>query len=88
MIDLFKIHLSNGLLAQFISSIVYYEGYTPQHSIEKLLPDGTLNIILELGDSPQYIYDSQSLVKQKNILVLGSQGCNQNSLPSVQQAQQ
>ena len=63
--NIFKIHFPQGILTNYIVSIVYYEGYNAEHSIERLLPDGTLNIILELGDHPQHIYDNLDLSEKR-----------------------
>lgn len=48
-------------LNQFVESVLFYEHYTPAHQIERLLPDGSLNLIVELNGVPQHIYDNQLL---------------------------
>ncbi len=61
---IFKQHIPAFPLNNYVSSIVYTE-YNPTHSIERLIPDGTVNLILELNDKPQFIYDNQKLAEQK-----------------------
>lgn len=48
-------------LNQFVESVLFYEQYTPTHHIERLLPDGSLNLIIELNGVAQHIYDNQLL---------------------------
>ena len=63
---IFEFHIpTEPLLAQCVQSITYVEGYTPSHSIERLLPDGSCNLIIELGDYPQFLYDNDELGKKR-----------------------
>ncbi len=48
------------LLRTYVQFIVYSE-YKPPHEIDRLIPDGTVNLIIELGELPQYIYDNDDL---------------------------
>lgn len=50
-------------LGDYINSIVYYKDYTADHLMDKFLPDGTTNLVIELADQPQYIFDNHSLEK-------------------------
>jgi AraC-like DNA-binding protein len=62
-------HIPRFPLNQFIDHFIYYEGYDPEHRIDRFLPDGNTEIIIDFNDIPQYIYDNQTL---KEI-----QACNQ-----------
>lgn len=48
-------------LSEFVDSFLYYEGYTPVHSIDRFLPDGNTEVIFDLTDTPKYIYDNDAL---------------------------
>ncbi len=48
-------------LNQFIDCFIYYDGYKPGHSIDRFLPDGNTEIIIDFDDRPQHIYDNQTL---------------------------
>lgn len=48
-------------LSDLVQGMIYYQGYRPDHDKEKLLPDGTANLVIELQNQPQYIFDNQSL---------------------------
>ena len=38
-----------ALLRRFIQSFWLYDGYRPQHSVERVLPTGTVEIVVPLG---------------------------------------
>lgn len=48
-------------LNQFIESFIYYRDYNPLHRVDRFLPDGNVNIVIDLTDYPKYIYDNESL---------------------------
>jgi AraC-like DNA-binding protein len=56
-----KTHIPRFPLNQFIDCFIYYEGYDPVHSIDRFLPDGNTEIIIDFDDAPKYIYDNQTL---------------------------
>ena len=63
--EVFKVHIPAGILQKSIASIVYYEGLIQTHTIERLLPDGTLNLLIELADQPQYTYENKAFRRKK-----------------------
>jgi AraC-like DNA-binding protein len=56
-------HIPNGLLGSFISNFTYYKGFRPTHSIDRYLPNGNIEIIIDLTDTPKYIYDNIDLTE-------------------------
>lgn len=48
-------------LNQFVHSFIYYKDYNPTHSIDRFLPDGNINLVVDLTDYPKYIYDNLTL---------------------------
>lgn len=48
-------------LSNFIECFVYYKDYNPAHSIDRFLPDGNINLVIDLTDYPKYIYDNETL---------------------------
>ena len=38
-------------------------GYQPTHSIDRYLPNGNIEIIIDLTDTPKYIYDNHTLME-------------------------
>jgi len=64
---IFKILTPDQPLGQYINSFVYYRDYDPEHSIEKLLPDGSVNIIIELDEIKRYTFEETLKPKTKCI---------------------
>ncbi|HUE98681.1 MAG TPA: DUF6597 domain-containing transcriptional factor [Anaerolineales bacterium] len=50
-------------LNKFIENLVYYDGLTTVHNLDRFLPDGNTEIIIDLTDKPQYIHDNKTLEK-------------------------
>lgn len=50
-------------LSQYISSIVYYDDLQVDFSVERLLPDGSIFLLIDLHDTPKRLYHSESLEK-------------------------
>ena len=47
-------------LDRFIEVMIYYEGIHHSHSMDRFLPNGDTEILIDFGDSPQFIYDNQT----------------------------
>ena len=45
----------------FIDSLFYYEGLSPAHALDRFLPDGNTEIIFDLTENTQHIYDNETL---------------------------
>ncbi|MES1216781.1 MAG: AraC family transcriptional regulator [Bacteroidota bacterium] len=58
---IFEIHIPTYPLNQFVESFIYYRDYNPVHSVDRFLPDGNVNIVIDLTDHPKYIYDNETL---------------------------
>lgn len=58
---IFEVHIPSLPLSQFIESFIYYRDYNPEHTVERFLPDGHVNIVIDLTDYPKYIYDNDTL---------------------------
>lgn len=43
-------------LGMHVEMLTYFAGYTPQHQREKLLPDGAIELIVDLGETPKKLY--------------------------------
>ncbi|MFZ1559279.1 MAG: AraC family transcriptional regulator [Saprospiraceae bacterium] len=58
---IYEVHIPVHPLNQFIESFVFYKDYSPDHSIDRFLPDGNVNLIFDLTDRPKFIYDNYTL---------------------------
>lgn len=56
-----ELHRPGPELAGYISLMVYHEGITADYDKERLLPDGGIELIIDLTPPPKYIFDHESL---------------------------
>src|SRR5688572_26107940 len=55
------IHKPAFSLNEFVENLVYYHGLSALHNLDRFLPDGNTEIILDLTENPQYIYNNETL---------------------------
>jgi len=48
-------------LDQFISVFIYFEGIQHAHKVDRFLPNGDTEILIDFKEGPQFIYDNTSL---------------------------
>ena len=53
---IYRMHIPAPPLSQFIDFFFYYEGYAADHHIEKLLPDGSVDLLIDLTDTPKKLF--------------------------------
>lgn len=56
---LFCLHRPAFPLSIAVEHIVYYEGYSPPHQKERLLPDGGTDLVIDLTQEPKNVYDNE-----------------------------
>ena len=56
-----RAHIPRFPLDQFIEIMIYYEGVQHAHNIDRFLPNGDTEILIDFHDAPQYIYDNDTL---------------------------
>ncbi len=56
-------YIPKAPLNEFIACFIYYRDYNPVHSIDRFLPDGNVNLVIDLTDYPKYIYDNHTLTE-------------------------
>jgi AraC-like DNA-binding protein len=52
----FALHRPAPPLDRFVETITFYAGFAPSHDREKLIPDGAIQIIVDLTDTPKKLY--------------------------------
>jgi AraC-like DNA-binding protein len=57
------VHIPAPPLCEFVSALIYYDSIDPIHEMDRFLPDGNTEIIINLHDQPQYMYDNETLKK-------------------------
>lgn len=55
---IYQIHQPAFPLSLGVDNIVVYEGYAPPHHKERLLPDGGIDLVINLTPSPKNLYDN------------------------------
>jgi hypothetical protein len=55
-----RLHRPTPPLDRFVELITYFEGYQPGHRVEKVLPDGAVEIIIDLGEGTKRLFDSNN----------------------------
>jgi AraC-like DNA-binding protein len=58
-----QVHKPAFPLHIFIEHFVYFEGLSALHNLDRFLPDGNTEIIIDLTERSQYIYDNETLHK-------------------------
>ena len=55
-----KLHFPEPPLSQFVENIWFVEGNHPEHTREKLLPDGAIELIIDLDPEPKKLFDDEN----------------------------
>jgi AraC-like DNA-binding protein len=58
---IFRAHIPIAPLNEFIEALIYFERAEHAHSVDRFLPNGDTEILIDFNDAPQYIYDNDSL---------------------------
>ena len=77
---IFETHHLESPLADFIESMFYYNGFQPDHSIERVVPTGHLFIIFELDGIERNTFDNHSLTPNGHFRNVWVSGMHKNYL--------
>lgn len=58
---IYQTHIPAFPLDKFIEIFIYYEGVKHAHNVDRFLPNGDTEILIDFHDTPQYIYDNETL---------------------------
>jgi AraC-like DNA-binding protein len=58
---IFQAHKPSYPLSQFIELFVYFERAEHAHTVDRFLPNGDVEILIDFHDAPQFIYDNNTL---------------------------
>ena len=56
---IYRIYKPGLPLSQFIDFFFYYDGVHLDHSMEKLLPDGSIDLLIDLTETPKKLYHNE-----------------------------
>jgi len=57
----FETYIPTGHLSKYVDNIVFFEGYTAEHTADKLLPDGGIYLIINMLEKPEKLYRDEKL---------------------------
>lgn len=58
---IFRAHIPRSPLDQFIEIMICYEGVQHEHKVDRFLPNGDTEILIDFHDAPQFVYDNDTL---------------------------
>lgn len=58
---IFRSHIPSFPLSEFIDSFIYFNEVEHAHNFDRFLPNGDTEILIDFHDTPQFIYDNNSL---------------------------
>jgi AraC-like DNA-binding protein len=58
---IFQAHIPILPLNKFIEAFIYFERAERAHTVDRFLPNGDTEILIDFNDGPQFIYDNDSL---------------------------
>jgi AraC-like DNA-binding protein len=56
---IYRIHKPPQPLSCFIEHFFYYEGYQAEHRMEKFLPDGSMDLLIDLTETPKKLFHNE-----------------------------
>ena len=56
----FALHVPGAPLERHVELLTFYADFDPQHDREKLLPEGAIQIIVDLTDRPKKLYAGET----------------------------
>jgi AraC-like DNA-binding protein len=61
-------------LNNFGECFIYHEGFQPTHLIDRFLPDGNVEIIIDLDSKPKFIYGNETLKEIQSVCRVWASG--------------
>ena len=77
---IFENYQSVHSFGNYLETILYYKGYQPQHSKERVVPTGHVFLIFELDDIPRHTYDPLTLQANATYQKVWISGMHKNFL--------
>ncbi len=58
---IYQAHVPRPPLDKFIDVLIYFERLEQTHTVDRFLPNGDTEILIDFHDTPQFIYDNNTL---------------------------
>ncbi len=75
---IFEMPRPSDELSKFVDCFIYFKGYMPEHSVERVVPDGHVYLIFELDNLPRYTYDNETLEPNRHFAKCWLSGLQKN----------
>ena len=62
-----KLHFPQPPLSQFVENIWLVEGFTADYTREKILPDGAIELIIDLDTEPKSIFENETSARSRTV---------------------
>ena len=56
---IYQIHIPAPPLSHFIEHFFYYEGFQAEYQMEKFLPDGSMDLLIDLTETPKKLFHDE-----------------------------
>jgi len=56
---IYRRHIPAPPLNEFVECLWFYKGFFPDHSLERVLPDGAIELLIDLEGPPKKLYESE-----------------------------
>src|SRR5215472_6509513 len=63
---IYRLRIPGPPLSHFVENLWYYEDLIANHTREKLLPDASMELIIDLGEGPKKLYDRDQQTRHTN----------------------
>lgn len=57
---IYRLHTPAPPLSRFIEHFFYYDGYASEHVMEKFLPDGSMDLLIDLTEGPKKLFHDEA----------------------------
>src|SRR5690349_8578399 len=86
---IYEVYTPSWPLNEFINNFTYYKHHLPAHNIERFLPDGNIELVIDLGDAPQFLLDNETLAGKQECRNMWLSGVRTGyiTIPSGNQAE-
>ncbi|MBW1297757.1 helix-turn-helix transcriptional regulator [Aquimarina litoralis] len=75
---IFETHQLNTIQSKYIESIFHFKDFTPDHSIERVVPTGHVFVIFELDNIPRNTFDNTTLKPNNTYTKVWISGMHKN----------
>ena len=76
---IYRVRIPRPPLSHFVENLWFYQDLVAGHTHEKLLPDASMELIIDLVGAPKKLYDREEHSHHAAISVAGSAECNANT---------